>query len=253
MELESKTLTDGQLAGLKKLREPFNKKHISKLPKPTKKQTESLAQNFSNGIRCKVCGGWHHKDVVHLDYVGHAALTSRLLEADPQWNWEPFAVDDIGSPKLDSDGGMWGYLTVCGMTRRGYGDAGKKRGPDATKERIGDFLRNAAMRFGAAIDLWSKADLTNIDGSTEEEEREEIPPTKQETKSGVSPKEIAALEQWIDVIDSFTKKTLDEWLAYDEQYILPATLGFSKTSQDRLTIARRETQTYLQEQGDKGL
>jgi uncharacterized protein YjbJ (UPF0337 family) len=27
------------------------------------------------------------------------------------------------------------------------------------KERIGDALRNAAMRFGAALDLWHKGDL----------------------------------------------------------------------------------------------
>jgi hypothetical protein len=32
-------------------------------------------------------------------------------------------------------------------------------GGDAMKERIGDALRNAAMRFGAALDLWHKGDL----------------------------------------------------------------------------------------------
>ena len=33
------------------------------------------------------------------------------------------------------------------------------------KERIGDALRNAAMRFGAALDLWHKGDL-HVDGDT---------------------------------------------------------------------------------------
>lgn len=32
-------------------------------------------------------------------------------------------------------------------------------GGDAVKEVIGDALRNAAMRFGAALDLWHKGDL----------------------------------------------------------------------------------------------
>lgn len=145
--------------GLELLREPFTASQISKLPKPTKAQTDSVKQNFKNGIRCDICGGWHHPKVVHLDYVGHAALTNRLLDADPAWNWEPVAVDDHNIPLLDKEGGLWIKLTVCGVSRYGYGDAQGKTGGDAMKERIGDALRNAAMRFGAALDLWHKGDL----------------------------------------------------------------------------------------------
>lgn len=94
-----------------------------------------------------------------LSYVGHAALTDRLLDADPLWAWEPLSVDDRGLPVIDDDGGMWIRLTVCGVTRLGYGDAQGKTGGNAMKERIGDALRNAAMRFGAALDLWHKGDL----------------------------------------------------------------------------------------------
>jgi hypothetical protein len=54
---------------------------------------------------------------------------------------------------------MWIKLTVCGVTRLGYGDAQGKTGGDAMKERIGDALRNAAMRFGAALELWHKGIL----------------------------------------------------------------------------------------------
>jgi hypothetical protein len=116
---------------LKKLREPFPPNQISYLPK----------------------GG------VKLAYVGHAALTDRLLDTDPAWTWEPLALDARGLPAIDEAGGMWIKLTVCGVTRLGYGDAGQKKGGDAMKERIGDALRNAAMRFGAALDLWHKGDL----------------------------------------------------------------------------------------------
>lgn len=99
------------------------------------------------------------KGGVKLAYVGHAALTDRLLDVDPAWSWEPLALDERGLPALDEVGGLWIRLTICGVTRLGYGDAGQKKGGDAMKERIGDALRNAAMRFGAALDLWHKGDL----------------------------------------------------------------------------------------------
>lgn len=146
-------------AALKELRKPFPANQISKLPKATKKQTEDVKNDYKLGIRCQLCGQWHHKDVVHLDYVGHAALTDRLLDVDPMWNWEPVGFDSTGQPAFDKVGGMWIRLTVAGMTRIGYGNADGKSGGDAVKEVIGDALRNAAMRFGAALDLWHKGDL----------------------------------------------------------------------------------------------
>jgi hypothetical protein len=141
------------------MRTPFPPHQISKLPKPTKSQTDAVKADFKAGIRCGICGGWHHPQVVHLDYVGHAALTDRLLDVDPLWIWEPLAIGADGYPVIDKDGGMWIKLTVNGVTRLGYGDAQGKTGGDAMKERIGDALRNAAMRFGAALDLWHKGDL----------------------------------------------------------------------------------------------
>jgi hypothetical protein len=133
------------------LRKPFEAHQISKLPKPFKKDAQKG--------QCKECGGYHGLPALHLDYVGHAALTDRLLEVDPCWTWEPLSLDDKGLPVLDKDGGLWIKLTICGVTRLGYGDAGDKTGANAMKERIGDALRNAAMRFGAALDLWHKGDL----------------------------------------------------------------------------------------------
>ena len=149
--------------GLALLREPFPANQISKLPKPTAAQTKAVKDDFKAGIRCEVCGGWHHPKVVHLDYVGHAALTDRLLDADPHWNWEPVAFTEKGTPAIDQNGGMWIKLTVCGVTRFGYGHPDGKTTADGIKETIGDALRNAAMRFGAALDLWHKGDLHAID------------------------------------------------------------------------------------------
>lgn len=147
-----------KLRGLTLLRVPFAKHQISKLPKGTKDQNDCPPGEKKS---CNVCGGWHHPRIIHLDYVGHAALTDRLLEADPEWTWEPMAVDPKGLPLFDANGGLWIKLTVCGVTRLGYGNAQSKQWQDPgarEKEVIGDALRNAAMRFGAALDLWHKGD-----------------------------------------------------------------------------------------------
>ena len=174
-------------SGITLMREPFPKNQISKLPKPTKRQTEEVRADFKKGVRCKVCGMWHHPDVVHLDYVGHAALTDRLLDCDVMWNWEPVAKNEDGTPAFDANGGMWIKLTVCGVTRLGYGHPDEKKGGDAIKEVIGDALRNAAMRFGAALDLWHKGDLHGGEPETsnEDEKHDEIAdndPEKEEQK-----------------------------------------------------------------------
>ena len=162
--------------GLSLLRKPFADSQISKLPKPTKKQTDEVKADFKKGKRCTICGAWHHPDVVHLDYVGHAALTNRLLDCDPQWVWKPLAVGADGYPVIDKDGGMWIELTVCSVTRLGYGDAQGKTGGDAMKERIGDALRNAAMRFGAALDLWHKGEQPlNDDDASQTDKTTEKP------------------------------------------------------------------------------
>lgn len=156
--------TLNQAAGLAKLREDFPAEQIQKLPRLKCPQCRDSRNKVCENPRhakaeCRECGNyvsvWH----LHLDYVGHAELTNRLLEADPLWDWEPMAVDQHGLPLFDNNGGLWIRLTVCGKTRLGYGDAQGKKGPNAVKEAIGDALRNAAMRFGAALDLWAKSDL----------------------------------------------------------------------------------------------
>lgn len=157
---------------LKLMRKPFEPHQISTMCKSTKKDNPAG--------RCNACGGWHKLPAVQLSYVGHAALTDRLLDADPEWTWEPLAYAPNGTPLLDADGGMWIKLTVGGITRLGYGDAQGKSGGDATKERIGDALRNAAMRFGAALELWHKGSLHITDepekDSPVEESKSVAPP-----------------------------------------------------------------------------
>lgn len=185
------------LNGLNLLRAPIAENLIGQLPKPTTKQTESLKADSSLGIRCGKCGGWHHKDVAHLDYVGHAAITSRLLAADPYWNWKPVAFGNLAAGELDKFGGMWIELTVCGVTRLGYGDAGgKAESANANKERIGDALRNAAMRFGAALELWHKGELyvAGLDADDAEVKTSNWTPQAIETKPAQKTAPVAAVD-----------------------------------------------------------
>jgi len=152
---------------------------------PVAKMLEPFAPNEINQIP---------KGNMKLDYVGHAALTKRLLETDLEWSWEPFAIGEDGLPKLDEKGGLWIRLTVCGITRIGYGDSGNSRGTQAVKEAIGDALRNAGMRFGAALDLWHKGDLFDLTDSRGDAKEEHKPtPT-------VSPEILALVKEAIEQV-----------------------------------------------------
>lgn len=159
-------------ADWEKLRKPFEASEIELLPKYTGKKDANNRIPKDAYKRCEECGGWHPFPCVHLNYVGHAGITNRLLDVDPEWTWEPAAVDEKGLPIM-THGGMWIKLTVLGVTRWGFGDAQGKTGPDATKEIIGDAIRNAAMRFGVATYLWSKSEKakqTAADGADPETE-----------------------------------------------------------------------------------
>jgi len=99
------------------------------------------------------------KGGVQLSYMGHAEVTLALIDVDPRWTWEPFALDASGGPLITHEGNrlvMWGRLTVHGKSIVGVGTCEARKG-DPEKELIGDFLRNAAMRFGIGTKLWSKA------------------------------------------------------------------------------------------------
>lgn len=143
---------------LNRLRAPFDADEIEKLPKYVGRKTPDGKIPREAYGDCPECGRRHPLPAIHLDYVGHAGITDRLNDVDPEWNWEPVATDEQGLPLFDRNGGMWIRLTVLGITRYGYGDAQGKSGPNAVKEVIGDAIRNAAMRFGVATYLWSKSD-----------------------------------------------------------------------------------------------
>lgn len=124
-----------------------------------------------------------------LDYVGHAAVTDRLLQVDPNWYWEPLALDPDGGPLVrwvNKDAEMWIRLTICGHSRIGVGcvTAGSF---ELGKQLISDAIRNAAMRFGVALDLWAKQDLHDAQHPRPERVNNTGPQPKQTTPKGWEP------------------------------------------------------------------
>lgn len=212
MSDEPRLLTDEKAA---KLRAPFPPEKIGKLPKAGKQ----------------------------LDFVGHAHVTERLLEVDPEWTWEPMAKTVDGFPIFDADGGLWIRLTVCGVRRPGYGEPGRI-GP---KEAIGDAIRNAAMRFGVALDLWMKDSPEGVEvragGGSEPATGAEPPPSNKR----------ASDDQWAEV--KTLGKQLGGLVGADEAAILyarflegvapqnPASLTGAECAR-LIDVLRREVENY---------
>src|SRR6266542_1606373 len=130
------------------LRKPFQPNEISKLPGTAKRPP--------------------------LDYVGHAAVTNRLNNAAPDWTYSIERVEVRGTIErvgderrfVSSEDGLphvvavFGTMTIGGVTRQEVGevDSFTTYGLEL-KNAISDFIRRGAMRFGVALDLWSKEDL----------------------------------------------------------------------------------------------
>lgn len=135
-------------AAIARLREPFLPHEVGKKPQPYQKDAPKSW--------CNVCSQKHGMPALHLDYVGHAHVTDRLLEVDPDYEFGPLAHDkDSGEPVVDRDRngnpiGMWCKLTILGMTKVEYAEG------DGGKELMSDGIRRCAMRFGCGLDHWKR-------------------------------------------------------------------------------------------------
>lgn len=106
------------------------------------------------------------KGGMQLDFVGHADITRILIEIDPHWRWVPIAWDN-GRPAIHVENGMatmWGELQLLGQARLGVGSVRADK-VDLDKELVGDFLRNAAMRFGICLSLWTKQEWDDLNSN----------------------------------------------------------------------------------------
>jgi hypothetical protein len=108
------------------------------------------------------------KGGIQLDFVGHADVTKMLIEIDAHWSWEPTAFDTDGLPAYRVENGyahMAGWLTIHGVRRLGIGSVAHNK-QDLLKELVSDFIRNAAMRFGICLSLWTKQEWDDVDRPT---------------------------------------------------------------------------------------
>lgn len=157
-----------------------------------------------------------------LDFIGHARITQWLLEIDPMWTIEPVAFDEAGLPARVKHGtmvqaGFW--MTLCGHRRYCVGSV-EERKTDIGKELVSDAIRNGAMRFGLALDLWSKLPLG--------EEPEPAPAKKTAAKK-------AAIKVAAPVEDSDTSEPIDPTAPVD-----PAALGKFKAACDLNGLSQEE-------------
>lgn len=229
------TAPNTRAEALQQLREPFSESATGKLPKvwcwdcnaANKNRVGSTCNNHIKD-RCKVCRSYISTAHDHVAFVGHAEVTDRLLDIDPEWNWEPFALDARGLPQFDDNGGLWIRLTVCGLTRIGYGDAEGKRGTRAVKEAIGDALRNASMRFGVALDQWAKSNLHGDEAADGQQPASGRPRRRlAEDVEHVSPQHAAVMDAL------FTKRGVDQ--NADRQRIASQIIGRRLTGVLQLT------------------
>ena len=134
---------------------------------------------------------------INLAYVSHADITKILIEIDPNWNWQPVAWDN-GRPAIHVENGtatMWATLTLLGKSLLGVGSVRADK-QDLDKELIGDFLRNASMRFGIALSLWSKqdwSDNTTFVRSPEVQRSIKNHPASQPDEREITPAEVAEI------------------------------------------------------------
>ena len=104
------------------LRRKFPAEEVGKLPRVTCPDCSDRRKTCTEHrkSKCDVCKAYVSERHIHIDYVGHADVTARLLEADPGWNWEPKAEDERGMPGFDTDEhgspvGLWIKLTIGGV------------------------------------------------------------------------------------------------------------------------------------------
>lgn len=156
--------TGPSAATLRKLRAPFPPEEVGKLPRSTCRDCSDSPRKRCDRHQwvtaCPECRGSHSSATMHIDFVGHADVTSRLLDVDPEWTWRPWTAEELNGIPPAMRTGLWIWLRVCGVERAGFGHAegDRQKGGDAVKVAIGDALRNAGMRFGIALDLWAKGD-----------------------------------------------------------------------------------------------
>jgi hypothetical protein len=184
---------------------------------------------------------------INLAYVSHADITKILIEIDPNWNWQPAAWDN-GRPAIHVENGtatMWANLTLLGKTLLGVGSVRADK-QDLDKELIGDFLRNASMRFGIALSLWSKqdwSDNTTIVRTDEVKRSIQNHPASQPAEREITPAEVAEIFGGATIVEAVItpiKAATSTGTISDKQKGLISKLAKEKVDGDVLPIVKQQ-------------
>jgi hypothetical protein len=177
------------------------------------------------------------KGGTQLDFVGHADITRILIEIDPLWWWEPCGWVN-GRPAIHVENGMatmWAYMYVHDKPMLGVGSVRADK-QDQDKELVGDFLRNAAMRFGISLALWTKNEWEDLGGHAPT-------PQKSTTIRKSAPKPVADIEVTStipvdpEIIGKFIKACADANLDHDK-VADTAGVNLSNATNDDMTKLR---------------
>src|SRR5690606_32615245 len=123
---------------------------------------------------------------------------------------------------------------ICGVTRIGVGD-GK-----SAKECIGDAIRNAAMRFGVALDLWAKEALVEF---AQAAASHMTPPTRdQETGEAITEQQIKALNASLREAGHTTDEERYAWLSAGCRREITSSKQLTKAEASRAIDALKKAQ-----------
>jgi hypothetical protein len=190
------------------------------------------------------------KGGMQLDFVGHADVTKMLIEIDPEWTWEPTAFDANGLPAYRVENGMAhmaGWLTILGVRRLGVGSVMHNK-PDLLKELISDFIRNAAMRFGVCLALWTKQEWEDVSHTPSAPVAKPAPVAKVEPAKPSDP--LVSMDNIKRFVDACNKEGLDSEVIAKSAKIDLADLKESQMPvlREAFAIAKQTKAVFLQEE-----
>jgi hypothetical protein len=101
---------------------------------------------------------------------------------------------------------MAGWLTILGVRRLGIGSVMHNK-PDLLKELISDFIRNASMRFGVCLSLWTKQEWDDVSHTPTTSAPKPAPVAKVEPAKPSDP--LVSMDNIKRFVDTCKKEGLD--------------------------------------------
>lgn len=154
---------------------PFPQEDLERLPRNLQRDDRDRGRCVE-GSRYSAdgyyCQGYHARSI-HLDYVGHAGITTRLNDVlgPGGWTFQPMAYTSEGLPLMSRDQ-FWATLTIT-VDDQTVAKTDVAANFNGVQEAWGDALRRCAMRFGVGTYLWSKSEAAHAKAKFQDEPADE--------------------------------------------------------------------------------